>query len=286
MKISRCFFAALALCSLLAPARAQVSAAVRESAGKILAVFGPKVAGETVEEVSKKLAGLAAKYGEDVLPAFTKVGPSAFAAAEEAAEFAAPKLKLMARQGSDALWITADPKKMAIFAKNGDMAADAMLKHKGIADAVLEKWGSAAAKPLVQVSPSNAKRLAIMTADGDLARIGKTDELLGLIGKYGDSAMDFVWRNKGALFIGANLAAFLANPGPYIDGAVGLIGKPLEPIGRNTNWTIVILFVISLVFLGIGGSALARQLRKTPVPSTQVPIHHPASPNGDMVENG
>ncbi len=271
----------LGLLFAVAPATAQVSRAIRECAEAVVTKFGSKAAGESIEGVSKKITMAVTKYGDETLPAFTKVGAPAFAAAEEAAETAAPKLKLMARQGSDALWVTADPKKMAIFIKSGDDAADAMLKHKGIADAVLERWGSAAAKPLNAVSTANAKRLAIMTADDDLAKIGRTDEVLSVIGKYGDSAMNFIWRNKLALLVGANLAAFLANPQPFIDGVTSLAAKPLEGTGRaiaeKTNWTVVLLFAMSLGALGLG-----YWIWKRPEPATvqQGPNHNQQAPGG------
>ena len=42
-------------------------------------------------------------------------------------------------------------------------------------------------------------------AKGELAAIGRTPELLGVIAKYGDPAMDFIWRNKVVLAGGARL---------------------------------------------------------------------------------
>jgi len=256
-------FSIAALLFFIFPGSAQTSRAVRECAEAVVSKFGPKAAGETIEGVSKKIANAVSKYGDETLPAFKKVGAPAFAAAEEAAETALPKLKLMARRGSDSVSIYSDPKKMSIFIKNGDEAADAMIKHKGIADAVLERWGSAAAKPLNNVSSANARRLAMMTADEDLAKIGRTDEVLSVIGKYGDSAMDFIWRNKGSLVVGATLAAFLANPEPYINGVTQLVEKPLEGTGKviaeKTNWTMVILFGMSLATLGFGYWSFTRR---------------------------
>lgn len=59
----------------------------------------------------------------------------------------------------------------------------------------------------------------MMLADGELVKIGRNEELLEVIAKYGDRAMAFVWSNKGALATTAGLAAFLANPEAFINGA-------------------------------------------------------------------
>jgi hypothetical protein len=52
----------------------------------------------------------------------------------------------------------------------------------------------------------------MLMADGELTKVGRAQELLGVVAKYGDPAMDFIWRNKGILAGGATLTAFLANP--------------------------------------------------------------------------
>jgi hypothetical protein len=60
--------------------------------------------------------------------------------------------------------------------------------------------------------------------------------------------MAFIWRNKGALTVTAVLGTFVANPQPYIDGTVDLVGKPLEEAARNTQWTV--LGVAGIAMLG------------------------------------
>ena len=122
-------------------------------------------------------------------------------------------MKLMAKYGDEAVWVVAKPKRMAIFVKFGDNAADAMIKHGEIAEPLLQSIGRPAAGAHKAVSSQNGGRLAMMAADGDLAKIGKTAELLEVVAKYGDRAMDFIWRNKGSLTVATALTAFLTNPG-------------------------------------------------------------------------
>jgi hypothetical protein len=104
----------------------------------------------------------------------------------------------------------------------------------------------------------------MLAADGQLERIGRTPEVLSVLAKYGDPAMDFVWRHKGALATTAGLAAFLSHPEEFISGArdiTRVVGenavKPLIelPAGavreaaRTTNWTLVFLVLTAILAL-------------------------------------
>ena len=110
------------------------------------------------------------------------------------------------------------PRRLALAVQHGDDAARALLRHGRLAQPLLAAHGRPAARALATLSPRNARRLAILDQSGDLARIGRTEAVLALIGRQGDRAMDFLWRHKGALAVGAVLAAFLADPGPFLDG--------------------------------------------------------------------
>ena len=109
----------------------------------------------------------------------------------------------------------------------------------------------------------SARRLTMLADTGELRHIGRADELLEVISRYGDRAMDFVWRHKGALAISAVLAAFLNDPVPFINGTrdiADLVGenvaRPLAEVpgkvaveaARNTNWTVV----ITITAIGLG----------------------------------
>ena len=89
----------------------------------------------------------------------------------------------------------------------------------------------------------------MMMEQGELVKIGRSSELMNVVAKFGDSAMTFVWNNKGALLVGTALAAFLADPEPFINGTLDLANvaanAAIEPIakeiGVRTNWTTAIL---------------------------------------------
>ncbi len=83
-------------------------------------------------------------------------------------------------------------------------------------------------------------------------------DLLKVIARYGDPAMDFIWKNKAALATASVLAAFLASPEPFLDGLSQLsadftqhaIQPVVTRVAADTNWTLLIL-VILVVLLPI-----------------------------------
>jgi hypothetical protein len=56
------------------------------------------------------------------------------------------------------------------------------------------------------------------------ARLGRTGAMFNAVGRVGGRAADFVWRHKAGLTVGAALAAFVANPVPFLDAARALLG--------------------------------------------------------------
>ena len=234
--------------------------AVREVAEYLIRKFGKETAGETVESLTRRLERLVVRHGDDVLEAVEKGGFRALSALEKTAERSPQLVKLLIRYGDEAVWIVERPKSTAIFLKYGDDAARALIKHGEIAEPVIEQLGQPAAKTLANLSHQQARRLAIMANNGDLAKIGRTRELLDVVTKYpgptwADTVMDFIWRHKGALAVSAALAAFIADPEPFINGvkditkiaAENTVGKVAEEAARQTNWTLVILALLILV---------------------------------------
>jgi hypothetical protein len=236
------------------------SEVIREGVELVLRKFGKEVAqelGDGAEQVlARKMEALATKYGErEAMAAVERVGPRAFRLAEQAGEDAAPQaVKLMGRVGDDAVWVIGRPRSMALFARYGDDAADAMIKHKEIAEGLIEQFGPPASRALKSLDGQGARRLAMMAEDGQLAAIPQRAELLDTVGKYGDRAMDWVWRNKGALATAGMVAAFVHNPQPFIDGTAKIADvagdKVLKPVlgqvAARTNWTAVICTVIGV----------------------------------------
>ena len=71
-----------------------------------------------------------------------------------------------------------------------------------------------------------------------------------MVRRHGDSAMDFIWRHKGALAVTGILATFLADPRPYFSGARELVVEPVvQPIAEGVNWTLLLLALLLVAFL-------------------------------------
>jgi hypothetical protein len=232
-----------------------------EAAEYVLKRFGRQAVRESTEVFARKIEAAAARHGNEVFDAVRRVGPRALPLAEEAGSHATQAVKAMARHGeAGAAWIAARPRALNLVARHGDEAAAVLVRHTGgIAEPVIESFGSPAVRALAATGPRGGRRVAMMMADGELAAIGRTPELFEVIAKHGDAAADFVWRNKGALAVGATLTAFLANPQPFLDGAQSVtetvavqalapaIEKGTQEVAQRTNWTLVFLAVIAVV---------------------------------------
>ena len=232
------------------------SKAAREAAEALFERFGKEVGEESIETLAAKLGTYGTKYGDEAIDA--KVGPRGFRLLDDAGANAPQIARLINRHGNDAVWVASKPRNLAIFIKHGDEAAEAMIKHPGVAEPVIERFGQPAARALGTVSEQSARRIRMMADDGSLVAAGKADELLDVIGRYGDRAASFIWNHKGALAVATVAAAFLADPQPFIDGTRDLAQVAVQPldsaakevgkgVAEGTNWTVVIVTLATLV---------------------------------------
>lgn len=265
--------ALLANLSTLAQAGGKTKAA-QELAEYLIEKFGKEAAEEGAGKLSTRLESLAIKHGDEAFLAIRKAGPRGLKAVEEAGEHAPQVVRLLSREGDKALWVVENPRRLKLFAQYGDEAADAMLKHKGLAEPLVETFQEPAARAMKSLDGPHARELAALADSGELARIGRTPELLNTVATYGDRAMDFVWKNKGALAVTAVLAAFLANPQPFVDGTVDLgsiaTEKLAQPVAteaaRQADWTWLGVTALAIA----GGYAFFRAWLKHK-PSTATP---------------
>jgi len=199
MKRYRVLAASALLLAAPVPAGADgKSRAAGEVAEYVLQRFGRQAVREGTEALARKIEAAAARHGDEVFEAVRKVGPRALPLVEEAGAHGRQAAQVLARHGEPgAAWVVSRPAAMKLVARHGDEAAAVLVKHAGVAEPVLEGFGAPAVRALAEVGPQGGRRLAMLMADGDLARIGRTPEVLEVIAKYGDRAADFVWKNKG-----------------------------------------------------------------------------------------
>ena len=262
-------FALIVVCvsSPVAPdARAGVtSKAVSETVEYVTKKFAKETAEEGLEVVTKKIEAFVAKYGDDGVEAVRKLGPNAIKAAAEAGEHSATAIKAMARFGDDGLvWIAQRPEGLKLAAKYGDDAAEVLVKHKEIAEPLVREGGEAAVRALKAVDPQNARLLARIGTDPATAALTRNPKLLDVIGKYGDKAVQYIWRNKGKLSVAAVLATFVANPEPYIDGLSDLSQAAVAPVSGamaesvRSSWSYLILLVVAATAAIVGWQVYLR----------------------------
>lgn len=274
--------AVLALAAAPATADSK-SKAAQEAAEFVLRKFGREAAKDGTQALARRIEQAAVAHGDEVFKAARLVGPRSLHLIEEAGSHSKQVARLLATHGEQgAVYVVTRPQAMQLVLRHGEEAAAALVKSRGVALPAVESLG----KPVIRAfgaigSPQNSRRLAMMAADGgELARIGRTPELLTVIEKYGDKAMQFIWTHKGALAVAATLTAFLAEPEPFLNGAKDItqtVVKPLADVpaiaaqegaaevARKTNWTLVFLALIAaLALLATARWRLFSRSRPTP----------------------
>ena len=239
--------------------------AARAAAEFLVERFGPAAAREGVEVLAQRIESMAVRHGDEVFLAIRKVGPSFFKVVEEAGVNGGKAVSVMAKHGEGGIaWVLKRPRAMVMLLREGgEEAAAVLVKHPGgICEPLIEQCGAPAVKALQSVGPQGGRRLAMMMSDGELAGIGRSPELLSVIGEWGEKGMDFVWKHKEALAITTVLTAFLANPEPFINGTrditqivaenavkpiANIPGEVAKEAARGINWTLVFLVCLLLV---------------------------------------
>ena len=237
--------------------------AARAAAEFIMERFGRPAAREGIEVLARRIESAAARYGEEAIVAARKVGPQFFKVVEGAGINGGKAVRIMAEHGEPGVaWVLSRPKGMQLLLEHGEEAAAALVRHPGgIAEPVIEQFGTPAVRALQAVGPQGGRRLAMMLSEGELAKIGRTPEVLGVVAQYGDRAMDFIFKHRFLLAGGATLGVFLANPEPFLNGVRDITqiaaenvikplaevpGKVAQEAASRINWTLIALVCLVL----------------------------------------
>ena len=191
---------------------------------------------QSVDEVAQTSRQLIVRYGEDAAKALRRMGRAGAEAIEKAGDQGMTAARLLAEHGDEALPLVRRPECLTLVERLGDDAAQAMMRHPGLAEDLLSKQGNRLlAQALRNLSQRNARRLAMLTEEGFFNATPRSQELLQVVRQYGDAAMDFVWRNKGALTVVTVLASFLEDPKPYIDGIHSFGATVTKPVAEHVG---------------------------------------------------
>ena len=158
----------------LADARTKVA---QETAEYLLQKFGRQAVREGSQTLARKIEVYAASHGDDFIRAVKQVGPRTFHLVEGAGVNGGKAVKVLALHGEHgATWVIGRPKGMQLFLQHGEEAAATLVKHKGIAEPVIERLGQPAIRALQATTPQSGRRLAMMLEGGELAKLGRHEE--------------------------------------------------------------------------------------------------------------
>lgn len=208
---------------------------------------------EMAEALGDDLLRIASRHGDELVVAACKKAPPQLVVrllrqAGKEGEQAA--LKLLARHGDNAVWVVQRPKALAIFMKFGDEAGEALVKHKSIAEPLIENYGSSMARAASRVNTQNARRLAMLHKEGILQKMPQREEVLDVIARYGDRAADWVWRNKGSIVVASVAAAFVADPEGFLSGTSQLLGVVSQPVTQAVSHQLGALLFGMIIVIG------------------------------------
>jgi hypothetical protein len=212
------------------------SALAKETLELLVSKFSREAAAEGTENLLKRVTQAISQHGDDAAVVIRKVGPRALQIIDDAGAHAGDAIRLMQRHGDDALKVVSNPTRMRCYLTYGDEAGDALIRHGDICLPVIEAQGKHAAAALASLSTQNARRMAMMHLDGHFAKTGRGQELLAVVARYGDSAMEFVWKHKVTLAGSAALAAFLSDPQKFLSPSFENAGFPPLPGNEGTGF--------------------------------------------------
>jgi hypothetical protein len=214
------------------------SAAARKVAQEIVEVFGR----ETLDRAEMRVASLIDSFGDDAARALRRVGPEGVSIMER---YGASGTRVLARWGDDGVRLLAMEGDDALraLALWGDDAVGFMIRHPGVGRDLLEIFGERALR--LPVSTEGA--VTLLRLAEPIQASGSAAKILGVVERFGDRTCQFLWRNKGTVFAGTLLVAFLADPEPYLNGVRKLVVEPASEAAREairrTNWTLIVLVV-------------------------------------------
>lgn len=160
-------------------------------------------------------------------------GKTASKASQEGAEELLKKgssatLRVVGRESAE----TAAKRAGLVVIGQTDEAVKAVGKHgSAIAGPLVNSFGDDGAKALMNLSSTNARRMAIV-AD-ELAAGGRGADWMRVLAEKGDVAADWIWKNKGTIAVATAATAFLANPEPFLQAGEQVVSTGIETAGEH-----------------------------------------------------
>ena len=245
--------------------------AARELAEELAEQAGKRAGREFVETATVQLSRIAGKCGAESLDVIQKHGLVAYRVFLKAGDDAGPYLTRAIRvHGDEALRIAQTSAGRAMLREGSDAAIRVVARHGDAAIPLLRRYGDDGVRAFERLSPANGRRL-IQLSEENMLKAESIQALMRPLRDHGDRAMQFIWKHKKVFVSIAVVAAFVADPEPYLNGVKHLLFDPVvggvtEVFGKIVDsirwnlWAGVLAMAIGLKFLFRRRSRLAKVL--------------------------
>lgn len=216
--------------------------ALRELAEVLVKQGGKEATDESIEAMTKQVAKMVARYGADAVPVMERYGVSAYRLLNDLPEGDGKLLvKSVRTYGDDAIRVAQTSAGREVLFSGSDAAIRAVIKYSDEAIPMIRKYGDDCARVLNNLPPQQGRRL-IQLENEKLFDAAQFDQFVGVVGRYGERGMEYIWRNKKLLLAAGAFALFANDPEVYINGirdlAKDLGNITLGPIVKNVNWNL------------------------------------------------
>ena len=168
--------------------------------------FGINLADEGGKLFAREASEFIGRYGEDGIRALKGPGPDII---QLSSRYGGEPVKLCAAHSADAVGYLAKNMDQAlpVWRQFGKEGTELMLKHPGLANSLLKKFGQKGLQIGKTLSTSDLNRFLVLASKA-AGRKGKT-ALLDKTLKEGDKVIEFLWRHKWKIGAGATLYTLL-----------------------------------------------------------------------------
>lgn len=250
------FFLTVPLISL--QAYAGTSLVVKE----LLEYFSNKFSRELVEQggksgVEKLTREVIERYGDEIVPLLRKSGPRALKMIDAYGDDA---VRMITKYGDDGLTVlrTTGREVVPLVKKYGDETMEVCIKHPELGKELATGFGSKGIQMAKKLTTPGVIKTVRMTSR--IKDSGKAKEIIEIILKYGEKAVNHIDKHKMLYFVAAPTGyiitnagiAFAEEPGKFLDAGAGGIRLLItgtgsaDEIQSGSNNILVFLFVVTM----------------------------------------
>lgn len=281
--LKSCFCTMLLIVATASTANGSPAKPVKELIEYFAKKFGRELAQEGVEQTTRRLDGLVARYGDEVLAVVKPIGPRGVAAAEE---FGPAGVKILREGGQAGLVVLRrnGAEAVELASKYGDEAVGVIVHQPGIAADLLRAFPRNSYSAIAKLSSDEAVHLAKMAPDFAKMSPKAQTTFLEKLALGGDDFVKWVWKRKIEIFgtgagVVALISAYKVGDG-VAEGVTNMFPSPPDPEKSPGLWMSYAALLIGepLFFIAVV-IALGLYLRHRRLRSVSATRSYPYDPN-------